>query len=222
MTRQRPERRRSWTRDFIDELFLKLSRSTSIDGLWVGAFEDKAGPLLPRLEEALGLIRTHDPVNYRRVTRDLERVWVNLVVGSPAIYRGSIGACQLDARYVRDASTQQIASTIVHEATHARLARCGIVYDEPWRVRSEAACIRRQLAFTAKLPDGDAAHKEAQAALAGLARETYTDQAFRARDDRGSVEAMRYLGLPEWFIRAMFRLRGGMFAVRRWFGRAAR
>lgn len=217
--RERPAARPSWKRDLVDKLFLRLSNAKSIDGLWVGAFEGKSSALLPRVEEALLLIRTHDPVSYRRVTHELDRVWVNLVLGSVAIYRESIGTCQLDERFVRSASLELIASTIVHEATHARLARCGIGYEEPLRARVEAVCMRRQLAFAAKLPNGGIAHKEAADTLAYLSPELFTSEAFRARDDQGGVETMRYLDVPEWFIRALLRARHGQVVVLRWLRR---
>jgi hypothetical protein len=67
-----------------------------------------------------------------------------------------VQACVLDERYVLSETTtlEQIALTIIHEATHARLERCGIDYDEKLRQRIEAVCLRREFAFVAKLPNG--------------------------------------------------------------------
>jgi len=167
---------------------------------------------LPRVEEALLLIRTYDPVSYRRVTHELERVRVFVVPGSAAVYRESLGTCQVDERYVRDSSAEFIASTIVHEATHARLARCGIAYEQKHRVRIERVCTRRQIAFAAKLPNGEEACEQAQDQLAGFSPEVFTNQAFAEREDRGGVEALRYLGVPEWLIRAILRVRNARIA----------
>ena len=72
---------------------------------------------------------------------------------------------------VADATEPElIASVIVHEATHARLRRHGIGYEEPIRARVEAACIRRQIAFTRRLPHGDHARAAAERNLASLGR----------------------------------------------------
>ena len=63
--------------------------------------------------------------------------------------------CVIDERFVVDEGTtpEMIASVIVHEATHARLFRMGIGYEEGRRARVEQVCLRRELAFAAKLPD---------------------------------------------------------------------
>jgi hypothetical protein len=50
---------------------------------------------------------------------------------------------------------EEIASTIVHEATHARLERWGISYDEKQRSRVEAICLRRELNVAASLPHSE-------------------------------------------------------------------
>ena len=49
-----------------------------------------------------------------------------------ASFNHSLNACQLDERFVLDEKSgpELIASVIVHEATHARLMRCGIGYEE--------------------------------------------------------------------------------------------
>jgi hypothetical protein len=70
-------------------------------------------------------------------------------------YKRSLKACILDERYLADSATSvgEIASTIVYEATHARLERYGIGYKEELRGRIEAICFRRELAFAVRLPD---------------------------------------------------------------------
>lgn len=217
-TKRNPRRRtrRGRIDHFLDRLELRLSHGKVIDGVWVGVSGDKSSPALQRVENALSLIRTHDPLNYRRVVRELERVWVRILVGASGLYRDTLRACELDTRFVAGASAELIASVIVHEATHARLARCGIAYEESLRVRSERVCIRRQLVFTTKLPNGGDAHVSAQDSLAKLSSETYTNQAFAEREERGNLDALRYLGMPEWLIRAVFRMRNWRLAVRNW------
>jgi hypothetical protein len=95
----------------------------------------------------------------------------------------------------------------VHEVTHARLWRCGIVYEERLRARIEAVCVRREIAFAAKLPNGQEVRERAERALELCAADdNWTDAVFDARHIEGAMEAMRYLGMPNWFIRTLPRL----------------
>jgi hypothetical protein len=133
-----------------------MSTSKRIDGLWVGTWETggKARTVLERVEEALRLIKTYDPLRYRRIGSDLERVWVDVLLGSLGNFAPAIKTCKLDTRFILadTSSPEVIASIIVHEATHARLWTCGIAYEEGLRARVEAVCLRREIAFSAKLP----------------------------------------------------------------------
>ncbi|HLY44435.1 MAG TPA: hypothetical protein VKQ73_02555 [Stellaceae bacterium] len=188
-----------------------MSHSRRIDGLWVGYWVgDNKNPsaALDRVETALGLIKLYDPVRYRHLVRDLERIWVTLLPASRAQFRRALKMCVLDERYVLAETTQpeQIASTIVHEATHARLIGCGIGYQPEMRARVEAACFRRQRVFAARLPNGDQAREEAERRLTGYPSEFWTDASFDDRHEQGMVDGLRYLGASERLIRAALRL----------------
>jgi hypothetical protein len=204
---------------------LWLSDGKRIDGLWVGTyFQTNAELVMRRLEEALGLIKVHDRRRYDRLCKDLTRVWVRLVPGAVARYVPGMETCELDERFVlaQTSSPDLIAALIVHEATHARLWRRGIGYDEKLRARVEAACFRRELAFAAKLPNGERVREQAGDALA-IPPATWTDAAERARDVDGSREALRHLGAPNWLVRALLAAsawRASRRATRRSSGRA--
>jgi hypothetical protein len=180
--------------------------------LWVATGESKADCALVwrRVEGALCLIKTYDRRRYDRLLRDLERLWVRVsVYGFLGCHNTSINACELDTRYVLAETTSEevIASTIVHEATHARLWRGGIAYEERLRARIEAACVRREIAFAAKLPNGQEVRERAERALELCAADdNWTDAVFDARHIQGAMEAMRYLGMPNWFVRTLPRL----------------
>jgi hypothetical protein len=111
---------------------------------------------------------------------------------------------------VADSATtvEQIASTIVHEATHARLERYRIGYKEELRARIEAICFRRELAFAVRLPDS----AELQQGIARCLEwyqanpEQFSDAHFREGHRAGGIEALRYLGTPDWLIRALLML----------------
>jgi len=52
---------------------LRTSASRHIDGLWIGSFDIavEVEQHLRRVEEALNLIKTYDPLRYARLIRDL-------------------------------------------------------------------------------------------------------------------------------------------------------
>lgn len=123
----------------IDRLRLRFSTSRMVDGLWIDVWRGEP-QLLSRIEGALRLIKQYDSLNYSRVVNNLDRIWVQLLPNAAAHYDRSLNACVFDERFVLLESTtlERIASTIVHEATHARLERWGVEYDEKKRPRIEA------------------------------------------------------------------------------------
>jgi hypothetical protein len=187
----------------VDRVMLLLCASRNIDGLWIGTLRGaEAAPILRRVEEALALIKRYDPLQYARVVRDLERVWVNLRPDARACFERSLQACVLDERYVAAAETtpETIAKTIVHEATHARIERYGIGYKEGERIRIEAVCLRRELAFAARLPEGASLQDEVARTMEWCAEnpDYFSNASFQQRDTEGRIEALHYLGTPEW------------------------
>ena len=187
---------------------LRFSVSTTVDGLWIGAFDTKkeAEPLLRRVSDALQLIKTYDPLRYRRVLNELERIWVSLLPGAIACFVARRKSCDIDSRYVLSYTLEELASVIVHEATHGVLRRRHIGYDEPLRERVERACVRQQLVFARKLPHGEAAQETAERALA-YPPEIWADSAFRDRYREGMLSMGRHIGVPLWLVRAMLNLR---------------
>ena len=196
----------------VDRLRLWLSKSSTIDRLWIGTTESKPYPALRRVEEALQLIKRHDTLNYSRITRNLDRIWVHLLPSARAHYDPSLNACVLDERYVLNETMtlERIASTIVHEATHARLEGWGIIYEEKSRYRIEAICLRRELNFLTKLPDSGLMQEEIVRTLEWCeSDQTYlSDASFRGREDQGQIDSLRYLNAPDWLVQfAMWLIR---------------
>lgn len=195
--KQTSARRMHWTYKFL----LSWSEGRSVDGLWVGAWRRNSD--LSRVEDALRIIKQHSPLHYSRVVRDLKRVWVYVLIGVWAEYDSSVDACVLDERHVANSSVERIASTIVHEATHARLERLGIKYKEELRSRIETICFRRELAFVSKLPNGSELQDDLLRSVEwyGANNEWFSDTSFRDRDKQGAADMLRYVEAPEWFIR---------------------
>lgn len=117
-----------------------------------------------------------------------------------------------------------LAKTIIHEATHARLDHCGINYDEKKRVRIEAVCMRRELAFTVKLPQGAPLQEEVAQTMEWCAAnpEYFSNASFHQRDNKGRIEALRYLGVPEWLIQGGVKVTAAISAMRLFVHRLAR
>jgi hypothetical protein len=190
----------------VDRLFLRLSTGEQLDGLWVGAFTSKPEHILHRVRQALCLIKTHDQRRYNRLIRDLKRVWV-MSHYPIACFDARLSACMLNAGYVVAETTtpELLASVIVHEATHARLWGCGIGYEEELRPRVEAACLRRELAFSAKLPDGQQVRNRVLLALASCCNQvTLSNSALAKLRDGSIVEEMRRLGVSDWGVRLLW------------------
>jgi hypothetical protein len=189
-----------------DRIQLAMSTGRHLDGIWIGSWR-RIPEDLTRVESALLLIKQHSPLDYARIVRELERIWVTLSFHGLGEYKHSLTACILDERYVADPATtvEQIASTIVHETTHARLERYGIGYKQELRARIEAICFRRELAFAARLPDS----AELQQGIARCLEwyqanpDQFSDAHFQEDHTAGGIEALRYLGTPDWLIRAI-------------------
>jgi hypothetical protein len=179
-----------------------MSSGKDIDGLWVGS-ETEAERVLPRVEAALCLIKTHDRQRYDRIVADLDHIWVRLLTTGVAQFNPSWWACFLDERFVLADTTEtaHIAAAIVHEATHARLWRYGFGYDVEVRRRVEAVCIRREVAFASKVPEGDRIRAVAAEGLA-LPPSYWTNNAAQGRHHEGSLQALDHLGY-NWLARAL-------------------
>jgi hypothetical protein len=194
----------------IDKLQLWRSTGKRIDGLWVGTIEAEPALLLQRVEWALDLIKSHDRVRYDRLIQDIERVWVRLVPHGLGSFNEPINTCELDTRFVRaETSTpEQIAAVIVHEATHARLLRSGIDYSQDLRARVEAICLRREIAFATRLRNGAQIRESAERVLELYsADDNWSDAALDEQYSKGSIEALRHLGVPNWVVRSIVAVR---------------
>lgn len=204
----------------IDRMQLARSVSRQFDGVWIGTWRGTQDDLL-RIESALLLVKQHSPLDYARIIRGLDRIWIYLVLDGLGQWNSSLNACLLDERYVADPATsiEQIASTIVHEATHARIERCGIEYDEKRRVRIEAICFRREAAFAARLPDGTQLQDQVAQYLDWYQSnpDYFQDAKFRDRFGSEMSAALHHLGVPRWLIQAVATLERIVRWVRRLF-----
>jgi hypothetical protein len=188
----------------LDNRFLRWSfrRAERHDFLGItvaldqGSAEDRA-TCIRKIEAALRLIHEHDPRRLRRIQGDIDGIYLWGDTGPAGSFLSSIRLVTLRFTYVVSPSTSaaKIASTLVHEGTHARLHARGIDYAPERRARVEAICARSEIAFARRLLDPEDLIEEAEWRLA-LDRSHWSYQARQQRN----LQALAELGVPRWFV----------------------
>lgn len=111
---------------------------------------DAPDVVLEHLRSAIDLIGKTAPNRLARLNRDVGRVLL-LMVDSPEYWPFANGFA-IGLAAAQDVPVDQLALTIVHEATHARLWRAGFRYTPDIRERIEHICVRAELDFAQRLP----------------------------------------------------------------------
>jgi hypothetical protein len=108
-----------------------------------------------RLDAALDLIARHQPWRFRRLQRDFAEIWVRRYPCRAAYYPEA-RACLVELTFLANLgfSEAQIASSIVHEAVHARLHRMGVGGRPEHKSREERLCREAELDFGLAVPNG--------------------------------------------------------------------
>jgi hypothetical protein len=122
--------------------------------------------VVQRLTEALDLIARYAPRRFRRMQRDLAGLVVRRFPCRGA-YFPQERQCLVELTFTVNPrhTLPEIASSIVHEATHARIASmCGPLPQEQ-RAREERLCRQAELEFGLALPNGDVVVERARWAL---------------------------------------------------------
>jgi hypothetical protein len=199
----------------VERVFMRLSHSRRVDGMWIGVLGDrKDDALLARVEQSLMLIKQYDPVGYRRLHRNIERIWIAPLLAARGEFNFSSRRCDLDYRFVKSSEPDMIASTIVHEATHAHPCMRKLGYAEARRYRIERICMRRQLAFAARLPDSAKIREHLERNLA-LAPAFWRTESLKRMQVESGITTLRAQKVPEWLIRLILMLRGAIGRFRR-------
>jgi hypothetical protein len=122
--------------------------------------------VVKRLTQALDLIAEHAPRRLRRLHRDIGGIIVRRFPCRGAFLPGT-RECLVELTFTVNPrhSLAEIAASIVHEATHARIARmCGPLSEEQ-RPREERICRKAELEFGLGLPGGASVVERARSAL---------------------------------------------------------
>src|SRR5262249_31991719 len=135
----------------IGRIVLRLQRGYEVRGvrIIVTAPNVKPEECIERIEAALTLIERTEA----RAARLFSRI-VRHVLVWPGTYTAydKLGGIHLAADDLLSASPLVLASAFVHEATHLRIERLGVPYDEEIRARIEGICVREQASFLSLVP----------------------------------------------------------------------
>ena len=201
--------RRYWT------LVFRFATKERVAGVPVGTLlsEHPQRELMAKTRAAVALIAELDPRQLDRLKRLVAGVFVFDETGPLGAWMEGPRLIRLNEAFIAapDTSIAEVASTIVHETTHAWLEARGFAYQADRRRRIEAICFRAGAAFARRLPDGAALATDYEERAAGVLAQSDRDWSDAAFLERGSAR-LRALYVPEWFVQ---------WYVRRWNRRAA-
>ena len=177
------------------------------------AAEAEQPTCLAKIEAALGLIQSHAPAQLARLHRHVGGILV-FPLDDPiaAVWRQDLDACLLAVSWLNraDVTSEDVASCIIHELTHARLDAIGFPYDNTTRARVERICALAERNFASRLPPTLARESLEETLTDRLAIESsyWSDDAVsrRAEERRrtwpmwrraayGSVRGMRWIAI---------------------------
>lgn len=125
----------------------------------------RTGDVIQRLTAALDLVARYAPARYRRLRRDLSGFVVQRFACRGAFFPDT-RECLVELTFTVNPrhGLPEIAASIVHEATHARVAAmCRGPQSE--RHREERLCRRAELELGLAMPDGDLVVRRARESL---------------------------------------------------------
>jgi hypothetical protein len=196
------------TKSFADRIllwFFRNSERRQIFGVPVGVPADlrDGDAVFAKITGAFELLRAHGGHSLDSLRRHTSGVFVWTTAGARGEWHPRARLVVLAETHVchEDTFAREIASTLVHESTHARLDSKGFAYSGELRARIENVCFRRQLAFARRL--GEPADLVAQAERQ-LRRPPgdFSEEAWRQR----SLAKLISLGVPRWLAHAVERI----------------
>ena len=109
--------------------------------------------VIQRLDEALGLIETHQPWRLAHMRRDVRHILVARFPCRGAYFpEHHVIMTELTFLARTDITAAPVASSILHEGVHARVHTMGVSPDGRDTAHEERICRRAELAFGLSLP----------------------------------------------------------------------
>ena len=173
---------------------------TETDNLWC------------QLEAALDLIASYSPIWLRRMERMENRVHIRRTPGTRAKLVDEHWTI-LDSYFVDNFFPAQIASSIVHEATHARMRFCGVALTLESLAAEERACRRSELRFgrvlqAASVEGADEVVERAEATLAAPDDEVGVVVDWNELRVIDTVARIDEMPIPRWSKKLLARRQG--------------
>lgn len=186
---------RSWVRATLFRLSLRLSPTDAYGGVSLaflapGRLEPQV--FFEKLHAVLQLIDSRAPRQLRRIAADLGTI--ALVPAGGEYFDTSFRAYVMDVPTLMHLGIPELALKVVHEATHARILKCGIDHRKFGRRRLEQLCMRQELQFARLLDDAGSLTDWAKARTD---TEWWAQEALQARL---ATQAVAY-GIPSWIVR---------------------
>lgn len=165
--------------------------------------------LFTMVDSSLALIAQHRPRALRRMQKDVALIWIDRFAVCRAIYYPTTRTIRMDSSFVATFPVTAVASSLVHEGTHARIR--SVVRNWPRKnasAREERICRLEELRFGRVLPGGSEVVQRAAASIqqppSGIAP-TVDWQHANARAARIRLRETRW---PFWLKEAVARARG--------------
>ena len=173
-----------------------------IYGLKVGVTNNKAhattDEVFAAVESALALVATYQPLVLRRMQRDLCKIWVFRYAVCRGLYDPRTRTCITDTSFVVGFPAEIVASTLVHEATHARIRNVIRRWPEGGAEKEERVCRLAELRLARALPTGLVIRERVVPMLVDREVELAVNVDWNAASDRANRIRLREAPGPGW------------------------
>ncbi len=151
------------------------------------------------VRQALDLIRNTSPFRFTRFQREVRQIWVAPILYNLAQWEHEHRRCVLNSDYVENPATTvaELASTLIHEATHGRLETLGFKYHEDRRIDIERICFTEEIRFARRLPEGEKIIRDNERQIARPPSDWTNANMHRAELEAG-LEELRQMNCPRW------------------------
>ncbi len=199
-----------WIIRQLERIEFAVAKKRSLHGVVVAVVpsSDKGvqEKIFVKVDQALKLIGEIFPVRCAQIRRHFRAI---VVSGPPGlrVYNGRWeqyrGVCLLAFDYMIsvEATPSDVAGTIIHEFTHARLFLHGFGYEEEMRKRVDRACCKAVIRFARRLPDGQSIIESATYFM-NCDSAIWNDSARLQRE----ADAFLKIGCPKWFVLGIKRI----------------
>jgi len=202
-----------WQDRLARSLFGSVSRTRVIRGVPVDVVNTRPDidteRVFARLDDALGILERYQPWYFRHLVRDFARIAVRRYPCRGAYFPDE-RTCLIELTFSvnPEFSAAQVASTIVHEAMHARLDRRGVPFTRDIAARHERFCRRAEVELGMSVPDGQPIVERALASLAASDEDVAPIIDWDVASRRVAQADLDALNVPPWLKKTLARRAG--------------